>query len=176
MSKILPFLLFSLVLVYPSCEKDKEIITESDILGTWIVTEFDNTYQLSGTFAGESVTERGESRISDSDLQMIFLDNGRWQSTGNFTATITTGTERQVREVPGIGSGTWSFSRDTLYVVGLRSYNETGYFASPQPLVLESFEKGLTLDFKTYLDATESEEAFGIDIRTQANYDLLLVR
>ena len=167
-----------LLLLSTGCgdKEEEEFLTESDVLGTWLVSEFDNEYHLTGSFGGEPLNERGQSRISDSDLQLVFLDNGRWQSTGSFTGTVTMDKERQEREYTGVGSGTWSFSRDTLYVTGLQTYNETGYFAERQPFTLTSFEKERGLDFTTLLDATESEPSFGIEIRTQANYTLSLIR
>ena len=178
MPKSLLSLTLLFILLSTGCrDKEEEIIlTESDVLGTWLVTAFDNDYRISGTFGGEPLDERGQSRISDSDLQLIFLDNGRWQSTGEFTATVTTENDRQSREYTGVGAGTWSFSRDTLYVSGLKTYNETGYFADPQPFALSSFEKERSLDFTASVDATESEPSFGIEIRTQADYTLQLIR
>ena len=178
MPKSLLLLTSMLLLLSTGCrDKEEEVfLTESDVLGTWLVSEFDNDYQISGTFGGEPLNEQGQSRISESDLQLIFLDNGRWQSTGTFVGTVTTEKEQQVREYEGVGSGTWSFSRDTLYVSGLRTYNETGYFAERQPFTLSSFEKERSLDFTTLLDATESEPSFGIEMRTRANYTLSLIR
>ncbi len=167
-----------LILILPACRNggEDQFLTESDIIGVWVVTEFDNNYRLTGSFAGQELDESGQSQITDSDLQLIFTDNGRWQSSGNFTATVTTGNERQVTEQSGIGAGSWSFSQDTLYMTGLRSYNETGYFMEDQPLVLNSFEKQQMLDFGSFMDVTESDEAFNVNIRTRSNFDILLVR
>ena len=178
MPKSLQTLALLLILFGTGCrDKEEEVfLTESDVLGTWLVTAFDNDYRITGTFGGEPLDQSGQSRISDSDLQLVFLDNGRWQSAGDFTATVTTENDRQSREHTGVGAGTWSFSRDTLYMTGLRSYNETGYFAESQPFALSSFEKERSLDFTTSLDATESEPSFGIELRTQAEYKLLLIR
>ncbi|WP_157976049.1 hypothetical protein [Lewinella sp. IMCC34191] len=171
--------LFSLLLLLFSACKDKgedDFLTESDIIGTWQITEFDNAYQLSGTFAGEPVDDQGESRISNSDLQMIFLDNGRWQSTGGFTLTVTTPEEQQISDRTGMGTGTWSFSQDTLFVSGLQHYNETGYFKDRQPLVLNGFKRDISLDLGTTVDVTESDENYGIRIRTVSRYDISMER
>ncbi|MGB3798495.1 MAG: hypothetical protein WA952_01700 [Lewinella sp.] len=170
--------LATLLLLLSACQDkgEDDFLTEADFIGTWQILAFDNAYQLSGTFAGEAVNDQGQSRISDSDLQMIFLDNGRWQSTGDFTLTVTTPEEQQVTQRSGMGSGTWSFSQDTLYVSGLQHYNETGYFQEKQPLVLNSFERGLSVDLGATVDVTESDTTYGINIRTVSRYDISLER
>lgn len=179
MYKALPyFVLAASLLLAPACkdEPEEDFITESDIVGSWTIAEFDNTYQVTGTFGGEDLDESGVSKISDSNLQFEFNGNGSWRSTGEYRVTVTTDDEQQITDNNGIGSGNWSFRQDTLFLTGLINYNETGYFSEAQPLVLTSFAKDQYLNFDSRMDATEADEELNIALRTRADYRIVLQR
>ena len=178
MLKSIPYVFAFAILCLASCKKEtsEDFITESDILGTWAVAEFNNDYRVSGTYSGRDVNESGRSAISQSDLQFEFNPNGSWRSTGTYTVTVTTADDQQTSQQDGMGSGNWSFRQDTLFLTGLISYNETGFFREDQPLALTTFQKDRSLDFGTRLDATETDEDLNISLRTRSDYTIALER
>ena len=178
MLRSIPYLFALLVLTLASCKKEagEDFITESDIIGSWAVASFDNDYRVSGTYSGREVNESGSSAISDSDLQFEFDPNGSWRSSGTYTVTVTTADDRQIGQHDGMGSGNWSFRQDTLFLTGLITYNETGFFREQQPLALTAFQKERSLDFVTRLDATETDAELNINLRTRSDYKIALQR
>ena len=178
MLKSIPYLLLLTVLSLASCKQDdgEDFLTESDIVGSWAVPQFDNTYRVSGTYSGRDVEESGRSAISQSDLQFVFNANGSWQSSGTYTIVVTTEDDQQTSQRDGMGSGNWMFRQDTLFLTGLITYNETGFFRENQPLALTAFQKERSLDFGTRLDATETDPDLNISLRTRSDYTIELQR
>lgn len=178
MLKSIPYVLLLTVLSLASCKKDvgEDFLTESDIQGAWAVAQFNNEYRVSGTYSGRPVEESGRSTISESDLQFVFNANGSWNSSGAYTVTVTTADDQQTTRREGMGSGNWRFRQDTLFLTGLITYNETGFFREDQPLALTAFQKDRSLDFGTRLDATETDEDLNISLRTRSDYTIELQR
>ncbi|NJB85995.1 hypothetical protein GGR26_001763 [Lewinella marina] len=179
MSKSLPLLFLLSLLGLSACEKDEPgeyVLTESDFVGSWDVREFSGDFRVTGTFSGNPINEKGISAISDSDLMIFLEDDGRWTSSGAYTMTVETDSDRQQYRDQGIGSGKWSYRDGSLLLSGLRNPNGTGYFTDPQSCLVLDFVQQRQISLLTEMDVTESDADYGISMRTQGDFMLQLVR
>lgn len=162
------------------CQKDDDdqpyVITEADFVGSWSVPQFESTFNRSGTFIGTPIDMNGTTSISQSDLQIQLADNGTWASSGDYSLTVATDTETDVSQRTGIGQGSWSYRNDTLFIRGLESYAEAGSFSGDQACVLTEFSRDAQVILTTRVDQTDTDVDFGTNLRTQAEWRLILLR
>ena len=180
MSRLLPFLLFSGLLLFTGCpgEEDEQddFLVESDFYGTWAVDRFDSEYTTTGTFLGEDLDQEGSSSISNSSLELSLRQDGSWSSSGDYDLSITTEDGTEVTRQRGIGEGSWSYLLDTLYLDGLQNYNGSGTFGMAQPLRVGEFERDIFTELSTQTLTVDRNDEFDTEIVTEGQWEILIRR
>ena len=174
---------FIAVLSFAACQKEEPaapeeevVITESDFIGSWTVSDFSSDFTVTGSHSGKPIDNAGRSSISESDLRITLSEDGAWTSSGTYLMTVVTDDEHETSPQEGVGQGTWSYRDGRLLLNGMVNTNGNGYFEEAQACEVADFVRGRQVELLTELDVTESDPDFNITVRTQAEYRIGLLR
>ena len=157
------------IAIFSCCETNNDLdasITETELIGTWNVTEQTLDAIISYTDNGQTETATINSYSKDINLTLLFTDNPKTAiAEGNYTIVSTvavggqTQTDEEYVEVVSMASEnpTWSLNGNNILLSN--DYN------LPQNMIIESYD-GSQLMLKAEINETETENGQSIAIKT----------
>ncbi len=176
---MLRFLSFALAasLLTTACKDDDAAdvnVTNEDLVGTWLLDEYDATTTTSTQFSGQRIEAEAKAELQTSAAEIIFKADGTYDSRGSYTIktdAVTAGassSQTQTLDITG-SSGQWAVTGGNQLRLSGASFGpditaNTSVQVSAADYIITAFSAGERFEIRTTVDTTIAEPSLMLSV------------